>query len=79
MLEPSTTSPPAMRAAGWKVKKQPFEFPFFQELAPRRSSARRRRRSTYTTDDFADDGLLGQRRRDRERSCRSTWSVPIGC
>src|SRR3954467_14953925 len=41
-----------MRQTGWKVKKQAFEFPFFQELADPVFERTAPTAHTYTTDEF---------------------------
>jgi Zn-dependent M28 family amino/carboxypeptidase len=41
-----------MRAAGWSVRKQPFQFPYFQELAAPTFEQTAPTQRTFTSDDF---------------------------
>ncbi len=63
-----TTSRAVWTAAGYKITVQEFMFPFFQRPRGSDSSRRsRRRRQDYRDRDVP---VLGQRRRDRQDSCR---------
>ena len=56
-----------LQNAGYTVNVQPFEFPFFQELAPSDVRAHRAHGAHLHRRRLRDDGLLRQRRRDRQR------------
>lgn len=48
-----------MRGAGWKVRKQPFQFPFYEENSTPLFADRARRQDVHAGHGLRDDAVRG--------------------